>query len=52
MSDLSRAPLDDPAAAPRCKPDYCLNVGITWPAREHQSGTMARRGGEQKGTHR
>jgi deferrochelatase/peroxidase EfeB len=24
-------PGDDPAAAPRCKPDYCLNLGITWP---------------------
>ncbi len=24
-------PHDDPAAAPRRKPDYCLNVGITWP---------------------
>ena len=24
-------PRDDPAAAPRRKPDYCLNIGITWP---------------------
>lgn len=24
-------PGDDPAGAPRRKPDYCLNVGITWP---------------------
>ena len=24
-------PGDDPAAAPRHKPDYCLNIGITWP---------------------
>ena len=24
-------PGDDPAEAPRRKPDYCLNVGITWP---------------------
>ena len=24
-------PHDDPTSAPRCKPDYCLNVGITWP---------------------
>ncbi|MGH7154087.1 MAG: hypothetical protein ACREF3_09160, partial [Acetobacteraceae bacterium] len=24
-------PHDDPAEPPRCKPDYCLNVGITWP---------------------
>jgi deferrochelatase/peroxidase EfeB len=24
-------PGDDPKAAPRHKPDYCLNVGITWP---------------------
>ncbi len=24
-------PGDDPTAAPRRKPDYCLNVGITWP---------------------
>jgi deferrochelatase/peroxidase EfeB len=24
-------PLDDPASSPRRKPDYCLNVGITWP---------------------
>ncbi len=23
-------PGDDPALAPRCKPDYCLNLGITW----------------------
>ncbi len=23
-------PGDDPAAAPRHKPDYCLNIGITW----------------------
>jgi deferrochelatase/peroxidase EfeB len=28
---LELGPGDDPAAAPRCKPDYCLNVGITWP---------------------
>jgi deferrochelatase/peroxidase EfeB len=24
-------PNDDPGGAPRRKPDYCLNVGITWP---------------------
>ena len=24
-------PGDDPAASPRCKPEYCLNLGITWP---------------------
>ena len=24
-------PGDNPADGPRCKPDYCLNVGITWP---------------------
>ena len=24
-------PRDDPAEPPRYKPDYCLNVGITWP---------------------
>ena len=24
-------PGDDPTDAPRCKPDYCLNVGVTWP---------------------
>ena len=24
-------PGDDPAAAPRRTPDYCLNIGITWP---------------------
>ena len=24
-------PGDDPAAGPRRKPDYCLNIGITWP---------------------
>ncbi len=24
-------PSDNPADAPRRKPDYCLNVGITWP---------------------
>jgi deferrochelatase/peroxidase EfeB len=23
-------PADDPNDVPRCKPDYCLNVGITW----------------------
>ena len=24
-------PRDDPAAAPRRRPDYCLNIGFTWP---------------------
>src|SRR5206468_3208462 len=24
-------PADNPADGPRRKPDYCLNVGITWP---------------------
>jgi deferrochelatase/peroxidase EfeB len=24
-------PGDDPASPPRCKPDYCLSLGITWP---------------------
>jgi deferrochelatase/peroxidase EfeB len=24
-------PRDNPTDAPRCKPDYCLNIGITWP---------------------
>jgi deferrochelatase/peroxidase EfeB len=24
-------PGDNPADPPRCKPDYCLNLGITWP---------------------
>ena len=24
-------PRDDPADPPRCRPDYCLNIGITWP---------------------
>ncbi len=24
-------PGDNPDDVPRCKPDYCLNVGITWP---------------------
>ena len=24
-------PADDPAEVPRYKPDYCLNLGITWP---------------------
>ena len=24
-------PGDNPADVPRCKPDYCLNFGITWP---------------------
>ena len=24
-------PRDDPADAPRCRPEYCLNIGITWP---------------------
>ncbi len=26
-----QGPSDNPDDAPRCKPDYCLNVGITWP---------------------
>jgi deferrochelatase/peroxidase EfeB len=26
-----QGPGDNPDEAPRCKPDYCLNVGITWP---------------------
>ena len=28
---FAAGPGDNPAAAPRRKPDYCLNVGITWP---------------------
>ena len=24
-------PSDDPTSSPKRKPDYCLNVGITWP---------------------
>ncbi len=24
-------PGDNPADAPRHKPDYCLNIGLTWP---------------------
>ena len=24
-------PDDDPAAGPRRRPDYCLNIGVTWP---------------------
>jgi deferrochelatase/peroxidase EfeB len=28
---MEPGPGDDLAAPPRCKPDYCLNVGITWP---------------------
>ena len=28
---FSPGPGDNPAAAPRRKPDYCLNIGITWP---------------------
>jgi hypothetical protein len=24
-------PHDDPRSSPKRKPDYCLNVGITWP---------------------
>ena len=28
---LAPGPGDDPAQPPRCKPDYCLNLGITWP---------------------
>ncbi len=24
-------PRDNAAEAPRCRPDYCLNIGITWP---------------------
>jgi deferrochelatase/peroxidase EfeB len=28
---LEPGPGDDVTSAPRCKPDYCLNVGITWP---------------------
>ncbi len=28
---LAPGPGDDPTAVPRRKPDYCLNVGVTWP---------------------
>ncbi|MGC1359722.1 MAG: hypothetical protein WA419_03550 [Silvibacterium sp.] len=28
---FERGPEDSATDAPRCKPDYCLNVGITWP---------------------
>jgi deferrochelatase/peroxidase EfeB len=28
---LAPGPEDNPTDPPRCKPDYCLNVGITWP---------------------
>jgi deferrochelatase/peroxidase EfeB len=28
---MGPGPGDDLASPPRCKPDYCLNVGITWP---------------------
>lgn len=28
---FERGPGDNPADRPRCKPDYCLNVGLTWP---------------------
>ena len=28
---FGRGPRDDPADTPRRLPDYCLNVGITWP---------------------
>ncbi len=28
---FERGPGDNPADTPRRKPDYCLNVGITWP---------------------
>jgi deferrochelatase/peroxidase EfeB len=28
---LEPGPGDNQAEAPRCKPDYCLNIGITWP---------------------
>jgi deferrochelatase/peroxidase EfeB len=27
---LAPGPLDDPSTLPRRKPDYCLNLGITW----------------------
>ena len=30
-SASNRDPFDDSTEAPRNKPDYCLNVGITWP---------------------
>ena len=38
---VSPGPGDDPAAPPRHKPDYCLNVGITWPGLVG-SGTKSR----------
>ena len=28
---FATGPRDNPADPPRCKPDYCLNIGITWP---------------------
>jgi deferrochelatase/peroxidase EfeB len=28
---MEPGPGDDLATPPRCKPDYCLNLGITWP---------------------
>jgi len=28
---MSPGPGDNPAERPRHRPDYCLNVGITWP---------------------
>jgi deferrochelatase/peroxidase EfeB len=28
---LEPGPGDSQAEGPRCKPDYCLNIGITWP---------------------
>ena len=30
-SGFAPQPGDNPEAAPRRKPDYCLNIGITWP---------------------
>jgi deferrochelatase/peroxidase EfeB len=28
---MEPGPADDLSAPPRCKPDYCLNLGVTWP---------------------
>ena len=35
-------PHDNPADPPRHKPDYCLNVGITWPGMRRAGSQRSR----------
>ena len=43
--EFEPGPGDDPAATPRRKPDYCLNIGITWPGLVAPRGCEATRPG-------